>query len=151
MRKTTDKTLVVLGFFVLVAWMAPGAHAQDQAAGKKQASDTHSTDWYVDRAYDELARYRTRVVNVLTHAREIEDENCYTTAQGLLTSVGVAESVLRAYQADPAKYVAKWNQTHPSDKATTHSMAKYIADQIVANSAQQGRSVLEGAGCKAKD
>lgn len=153
MRTITNKTLVVLGFFLLVAWMAPGVHAQeqDQTAGNEQASDTHSTDWYVDHAYDELTRYRTKVVAVLTHARELEDQNCYATAQGLLTNVGVAESVLREYQADPKKYVAKWNKSHPSDKATIHSMAKYIADQIVANSAQEGRSVLESTGCKATD
>lgn len=151
MRKIADKTLVALGLLVLSAsMMAPGAYAQqqNQTGPNKQASHTHSTDWYVDHAYDELARYRTKVVNALTHARKMEDQNCYSTAQGLLSSVGVAANVLRAYEDNPAAYVAKWNRKHPSDPADAHSMAKYIAVQVVGNSSQEGLSVLASAGCK---
>ncbi len=149
MHRTGSFTLVALGLLLSAAAAAPGAYAQQQGQtdGSQQASDAHSTDWYVDHAYDELSQYRTKVVGALTHARQEEDENCYGTAQGLLSSVNVAENVLREYEADPAKYVAKWNSKHPSDQATTHSMAKYIAEEVVGNASQEGLSVLSSAGC----
>jgi hypothetical protein len=150
MRRIVGKMLMgSLGLLFLSPWAAPGAYAQqpNQAAAKKHESGA-STDWYVDRANDELARYRERVLNALTHARELKDENCYDTARGLLRNMGVAENILQAYENDPAGYVAKWDKTHPADPATTHSMAEYIANQVVGNSSQEGLSVLQSAGCK---
>lgn len=149
MRKIANKTLVSLGVLALGALMNSATHAQQQtqADGSKQSPQAHTTDWYVDHAYDELARFRTMVVNALSHARELENHNCYSTAQGVLGSVGVAANVLRDYDNNPKAYVARWNRNHPSDKATSHSMAKYIAEQIVGNSSRQGRSVLQSAGC----